>query len=592
MKKIKMFLLAGIIMLAATAASMGNTAPVANAGAVVTLNSSDSYDPDGDKLSYSWTLTAPEGSTATLLKTAGKSSKFQTDVDGLYVIELIANDGIVDSAPDTVTVQVGQVPADADTSTLSASPTSVAADGTTNSTVTVTVKDANDNPITNAIVTLAQTGSSTISAVTNIGDGTYTFTVSSTTAETVTYTATANTVVITQTANVTFTELGSITIDKAALQEVIASIFDDTPYNPAIDIQGVIDSGGLTITVPYTVVNAPVTLPSYSTSVTLDATVTQDGETGIVATFAWEEQINLPVGSGKFNATITIDDSAGDANGIYNAKKLDIQDDSAGLVAATFSYPTDNAGGTGILTLVIMPGIPDRMFGVPDNTGDNTTHMFLYLPVTNATTGRTWLNNNLGANYANFNSSAFDIAQQATASDDHNAYGSLFQWGRKADGHELITWIDAVTGIGTNGTTSTNSDIPSDALYIIETSSPYDWRVTQDNTLWALESSTNNVCPVGYRVPTGEELNLERELWGSNDRAGALASTLVMSTAGLRDNYDGRVGEEGGSGYYWASTFALQADEGSEYLSFSASNAILSFLGRRATGMSVRCIKD
>ena len=39
----------------------------------------------------------------------------------------------------------------------------------------------------------------------NVGDGTYTFTVSSTTAETVTYTATADGTVVTQTADVTFT---------------------------------------------------------------------------------------------------------------------------------------------------------------------------------------------------------------------------------------------------------------------------------------------------------------------------------------------------------------------------------------------------
>ena len=87
-----------------------------------------------------------------------------------------------------------------------------------------------------------------------------------------------------------------ITIDNAALQKVIASTFDNTPYDPAIDIQGVIDAGGLTVSVPYTVVNAPVTLAAYSTSVTLKASVTQDDESGIVATFAWVEQSALAVG--------------------------------------------------------------------------------------------------------------------------------------------------------------------------------------------------------------------------------------------------------------------------------------------------------
>ncbi len=52
----------------------GNKAPGANAGldqrvdvnTKVTLNGIDSYDENGDELSYAWTLTSPEGSTATL----------------------------------------------------------------------------------------------------------------------------------------------------------------------------------------------------------------------------------------------------------------------------------------------------------------------------------------------------------------------------------------------------------------------------------------------------------------------------------------------------------------------------------------------
>ena len=71
---------------------------------------------------------------------------------------------------------------DAGTSTVTADPTSVAANGTETSTITVTVNNANSNPVTDATVTLAQGGgASTIGAVTNVGDGTYTFDVNSTT---------------------------------------------------------------------------------------------------------------------------------------------------------------------------------------------------------------------------------------------------------------------------------------------------------------------------------------------------------------------------------------------------------------------------
>lgn len=106
-----------------------------------------------------------------------------------------------ETAPDEAPVP------NAATSTITASPASVTADGTATSTITVTVSDASSNPIVDVMVTLAQTGSSTISTVTNVGDGTYTFEVSSTTVETVTYTATADGVTIAQTANVIFTAL-------------------------------------------------------------------------------------------------------------------------------------------------------------------------------------------------------------------------------------------------------------------------------------------------------------------------------------------------------------------------------------------------
>ncbi len=82
-----------------------------------------------------------------------------------------------------------------------------------------------------------------------------------------------------------------------------------------------------------------------------------------------------------------------------------------------------------------MTGIPDREFG-------DGAHDFLYLPVV-AEDGNTWLNNNLGADYSNVNHASFNPTQQATAFDDHLAYGSLYQWGRFSDGHELITWTSA-----------------------------------------------------------------------------------------------------------------------------------------------------
>src|ERR1019366_6689621 len=96
-----------------------NTPPVANAGAnrtvspgaVVTLNGSGSSDADGDPLTYSWTMiTRPAGSTAVLLAPTSVTPVFTVDVPGSYSIQLIVNDGKVDSAPSIVTITTENTP--------------------------------------------------------------------------------------------------------------------------------------------------------------------------------------------------------------------------------------------------------------------------------------------------------------------------------------------------------------------------------------------------------------------------------------------------------------------------------------------------
>jgi hypothetical protein len=95
--------------------SFTNVAPAANAGAsqsvllgnTVPLDGSGSIDADGDPLTYHWSfVTRPDGSSATIVSPTAKQTSFVPDLWGNYVVQLVVNDGFVDSNPTTVDIQV------------------------------------------------------------------------------------------------------------------------------------------------------------------------------------------------------------------------------------------------------------------------------------------------------------------------------------------------------------------------------------------------------------------------------------------------------------------------------------------------------
>ncbi|NVJ62172.1 MAG: fibro-slime domain-containing protein, partial [Gammaproteobacteria bacterium] len=92
---------------------VGNTRPVAVAGSdkvstvgsTVSLSGADSYDADGDSLSYEWRLISkPQDSNTNLEFEDSVDTSLLLDVAGEYVAQLIVNDGVVDSEPDTVVI--------------------------------------------------------------------------------------------------------------------------------------------------------------------------------------------------------------------------------------------------------------------------------------------------------------------------------------------------------------------------------------------------------------------------------------------------------------------------------------------------------
>ncbi|QIQ22228.1 invasin domain 3-containing protein [Zophobihabitans entericus] len=149
----------------------------------------------------------------------GSATSVQDNGNGTYTITTTSTVTGVDKFVYTVNTVTGNgnatvtyVPgaADATTSTISANPTSITADGITISTVTVQLKDGQGNNLTGGTDTVEITAQGTVigtpeTTVTNNGNGTYSITTKSTVTGTDTFGFTVNTVTGTSTASVTYT---------------------------------------------------------------------------------------------------------------------------------------------------------------------------------------------------------------------------------------------------------------------------------------------------------------------------------------------------------------------------------------------------
>lgn len=189
--------------------------------------------------------------------------------------------------------------------------------------------------------------------------------------------------------------------------------------------------------------------------------------------------------------------------------------------------------------------------------------------ITNPITGKTWMDRNLGASRAALNSN------------DSLAFGDLYQWGRRADGHQCRN----------SDTTSALSSIdqPAHSKFILSTVSPFDWRNPQNNSLWQGVNGINNPCPNGYRIPTETECNNEGLTWSSSNAMGAFNSNLKLTLAGFRRRENGLVVINWNQGMYQTSTII---GTNIKLFVFSNSSSSLFLTDNRSWGASVRCIKN
>lgn len=196
------------------------------------------------------------------------------------------------------------------------------------------------------------------------------------------------------------------------------------------------------------------------------------------------------------------------------------------------------------------------------------------VPTVTSTTGRVWMDRNLGA------------SRVATSSTDAEAYGDLYQWGRGTDGHEKPTSLTT--------TDLASTDAPDHSNYILGKHDIYDWIEPQSDSLWQGVTGVNNPCPDGFRLPTEVEFQQERDSWNMNSSSGAFDSPLKLVEAGYRWFLDGSV-TNNGQGHYWTSTIYINNippwnyNESRAFIIYSNGTTTESY--NRANGMSVRCIK-
>jgi hypothetical protein len=234
---------------AATAAGIPIDATTVAAGSHIDVyaNSHDQYDNFVANVAATWSLSnlvpATGGVVAgDLVPASGsKSAVFTGHLVGTCKINAAAT-GLTKGITGTITVAGGAGVVSAARSTVTALPASVPADGATLSTITVTLKDANGDPVAGKTVALAKTGgpgTPTISPASGASNasGVVTFTVKSTMAGADVFTATdtTDTIVITQTATVTFTP-GVVSATHSTVTASPASVHADGRASSTITV--------------------------------------------------------------------------------------------------------------------------------------------------------------------------------------------------------------------------------------------------------------------------------------------------------------------------------------------------------------------
>jgi hypothetical protein len=313
----------------------------------------------------------------------------------------------------------------------------------------------------------------------------------------------------------TTSQSATITINVTDVVETATFTID------AIADTTVAENAVFTGSTPATSGTAPIGTLTYTLGGTDAADFTINSTTGVIAMVA--RDFEAPADADTDNAyEVTIIATDSDGNTDSEAQTVTVTD-----VADTFVSQSVSHGG------------------------------LTYMTVLSPDTGKIWLDRNLGA------------TRVATSSTDFSSYGDLYQWGRPADGHQLMTYTSATAGSPINGTDGGGADAdrlsatitPGHGLFIEGDNDPRDWvssGVDDDGdsrVTYLSKVDGSGICPSDFRLPTQAELG-DDIYAGSPDgvtgTTAAFESFLNIPAGGYRSYGSGNFSSTGSGAVFWA----------------------------------------